>query len=128
LHPELYAAAASFSGVLSLAIMNAIPDGDPRRDEFALLLGDLEKIAGGIHDPAAWLQRAAQAPALLPPLYIYTGRQEDIYPLSGMFHAACQSLGVTSEYYEEDGKHDWFLWDRHIRLFLASILGPIPAT
>lgn len=127
LHPGLYAAAASFSGVLTLAVMNAIPD-DPRREEFGLLFGDLDQLAGGVHDPAAWLQRAARDPALLPRLYVYVGRQEDIYPLSGMFHAACQSLGVASEYYEEDGKHDWFLWDRHIRLFLASILGPIPAT
>ena len=52
--------------------------------------------------------------------------REDISPLSGMFHAACQSLGVQSEYHEEDGAHDWFFWDGQIRLFLAAILGPIP--
>jgi putative tributyrin esterase len=127
LHPELYAAAASFSGVLSLDILNTIPN-DPRREEFALLFGDLEKLSGSEHDPAVWLQRAAQNPSNLPHLYIAVGRQEDLYPLSGYFHAACQSLGIRSEYHEEDGRHDWFLWDRQIRQFLATILGPIPTS
>jgi len=125
LHPELYSAAASFSGVLSLAILQTMPD-DPRRDEFAFLFGDLEKLAGSEHDPAVWLKRAAQNPSLLPRLFIAVSRQEDIYPLSGMFHAACQSLGVSAEYHEEDGGHDWFFWDRQIRRFLAAVLGPIP--
>lgn len=125
LHPELYAAAASFSGVLSLEILKLDPN-DKRREEFALLFGDLDKLAGSEHDPAVWLQRAVQNPSVLPHLFIAVGRQEDLYSLSGYFHAACQSLGVPSEYYEEDGHHDWFLWDRQIRQFLAAILGPIP--
>ncbi len=126
LHPERYAAAASFSGVLSLAILQALPD-DPRQKEFALLFGDLGKLAGSEHDPATWLQAAAKNPALLPRLFIAVSRQEDIHPLSGMFHAACQALGVQSEYHEEDGGHNWYFWDGQIRRFLASILGPLPA-
>ncbi len=125
LHPELYAAAASFSGVLSLEILKANPH-DARQEEFVQLFGNLSKLSGSEHDPAVWLQRAAQNPAALPRLFIAVGRQEDLYPLSGYFHAACQLLGVPSEYHEEDGHHDWFLWDRQIRQFLASILGPIP--
>jgi putative tributyrin esterase len=125
LRPELYAASASFSGMLSLEFLKANPN-DPRRDEFALLFGDLDQLAGSEHDPAVWLQRAAQNPSALPRLFIAVGCQEDLYPLSGYFYAACQSLGVPSEYHEEDGRHDWFLWDRQIRQFLASSLGPIP--
>lgn len=51
LRPELYSAAASFSGVLSLEILRANPN-DPRRDEFTTLFGDLEKLSGSDHDPA----------------------------------------------------------------------------
>jgi S-formylglutathione hydrolase FrmB len=126
LRPELYSAAASFSGVLSLEVLKAIPN-DPRQEEFAFLFGDLGKLAGSEHDPAVWLKRAAQNPSLLPRLFIAVSRQEDIYLLSGMFHAACQSLGVQSDYHEEDGSHDWFFWDGQIRRFLAAVLGPIPA-
>jgi putative tributyrin esterase len=127
-HPELYAAAASFSGILSLAVLQLLPDTDPRRDEFALLFGDLEKLVGSEHDPAVWLEHAAEKTSQLPPLFISVSRQEDVYLLSGMFHEACQSLGVQSEYHEEDGGHDWLFWDGQIRRFLSDFLGPMPAT
>jgi putative tributyrin esterase len=125
-YPERYAAAASFSGALSLAILTAIPD-DPRQAEFALIFGELDQLAGSEHDPATWLQRAAQNPDKLPRLFISVSRQEDLYPLSVHFHAACQTMRIQSEYHEEDGAHDWFFWDRQIRHFLATILGPVPA-
>ncbi len=124
LRPDLYAAAASFSGVLSLQVLGMNPN-DPRREELTLLFGDLGKLSGSEHDPSVWLERAARESRVLPRLFISVGRQEDLYPLSGMFHAACQRLGVPSEYHEEDGAHDWFLWDRLIRRFLISVLGPL---
>jgi putative tributyrin esterase len=125
LYPERFSHAASFSGALSLAILTAVPD-DPRHEEFSHLFGDLDKLAGGEHDPMVWLQRAAQNPDSLPKLFISVSRQEDLYPLSVQIHAACQSLGIHSEYHEEDGAHDWFFWDRQIRLYLNTCLGPIP--
>ena len=93
LHPELYSAAASFSGVLSLEFLQRLPN-DPRRAEFATVFGDLDKLAGSEHDPAVWLQARCARP-VPPAAPVHScGRQEDLYPLSVMFHAACQSLGV----------------------------------
>jgi len=126
LRPELYSAAASFSGVLSLDILRINPD-DSRQGEFRLLFGDLDKLPGSEHDPAVWLQSALKNSSVLPRLFIACGRQEDLYPLSGMFYGACLSLGVQAEYHEEDGYHDWFLWDRLIRWFLEEVLGPVKA-
>ncbi len=127
LHPEMYSAAASFSGLLSLDVMRLRPD-DPRNAEFALLLGDFKKLPGSEHDPAVWLQRAAQNPKGLPKLYIACGRQDDLYPLNVGFHKACQALGIPVEYYEEDAKHEWLFWDAQVKRFLASVLGPLPET
>jgi putative tributyrin esterase len=125
LHPELYSAAACFSGVLSVDIMNADTD-DPRREEFARLFGDLSKLKGSEHDPAIWLRKASRNPAALPKLFVSCGRQDDLYPLSRAFPDACRALGIPVEYHEEDGKHDWFFWDSAIRWFLAAVLGPVP--
>jgi S-formylglutathione hydrolase FrmB len=111
--------------VLSLAIFQLLPD-DPRRNEFAHVFGDLDKLSGSEHDPAVWLQRAAQASSPLPRLFISVSRQEDIYPLSGMFHTACQSLGIQCNYHEQDGGHDWFFWNAQIQRFLVALLGPVP--
>ena len=103
LHPERYFAAASFSGVLSLAILTTHHE-DERQPEFKLLFGDLGKLSGSQHDPAVWLQRAAKNPAALPKLFIACGRQDDLYPLNVQFNAACQKLGVPVDYHEEDGQ------------------------
>jgi putative tributyrin esterase len=124
LHPELYSAAASFSGVLSLTFLTAFPN-DPRRGEFEYLFGDLNKLVGSEHDPAVWLQRASTNPNILPHLFIACGRQEDLYPLNTLFYAACQSQGIEVNYHEEDGFHDWFFWNTQIQRFLAANLEPI---
>jgi putative tributyrin esterase len=124
LRPELYSAAASFSGVLSLAFTTAHPD-DPRRGEFECLFGRLDKLAGSEHDPAVWLKRAAGNPEVLPKLYMACGRQDDLYPLNTQFYAACQSLSIPVDYHEEEGFHDWFFWNTQIQRFLAANLRPI---
>ena len=54
-YPERFCAAASFSGVLSLEILNLDPDLH-RKEEFALLFGDLTKLFGSAHDPAGLVQ------------------------------------------------------------------------
>jgi S-formylglutathione hydrolase FrmB len=123
--PERFAAAASFSGVTSLEFLRLYPD-DPRNAKFAFLFGDLEKLHGGPHDPMTWLQQAAQHKTNLPDLYIACGKQEDLFPLNEIFHAACSELGIPHHYVTEDGQHNWDFWNKHLRKFLAFALGEPP--
>jgi putative tributyrin esterase len=121
LHPERFAAAASFSGFLSLEFLRLYPN-DPRFAEFATLFGDLNKLSGSEHDPATWLMRAVQNRQTLPRLFMSVGQQEDLYLLNQMVHAAIQGAGIAIDYHEEDAHHDWFFWDKEIRRFLAEVL------
>lgn len=120
--PEQFSAAASFSGVTSLEILNLMPE-DPRKDEFRMIFGDLSKLRGSQHDPMTWLTRASANLSSLPRLYVACGRQDDLYPINQMFDAACQNLGMPLKYIEEDGQHDWHFWNKHIQLFLDFALG-----
>jgi S-formylglutathione hydrolase FrmB len=122
-HPELYSAAASFSGVLSYHFITAYPN-DPRRDEFEYLFGNLDTLVGSEHDPEVWLKRAANHVADLPKMYASCGRQDDLFPLNTMFYNSCQSLGIPLDYHEVDGLHDWFFWNEQIQRFLATYLKP----
>ncbi len=124
LHPELYSAAASFSGLLSLAFLRLQID-DPRLVELRTLFGDLSALPGSEHDPETWVKNASKRLEDLPKLYAACGRQDDLLPLNMMFYAACQSLGVPIEYHEEDGFHDWFFWDEQIKRFLQANLNPL---
>ncbi len=124
LKPEMFSAAASFSGVLSLAILNNADHHDRR--EFEFLFGDLKQLPGSQHDPAFWLQNVIAKKSDLPKLYISCGKQDDLYPLSVIFNQACQSANLDVIYHEEEAKHDWFFWDKQILTFLNLVLGPIP--
>ncbi len=123
-YPELYAAAASFSGALSTIFLRSHPS-DPRYQEFEHLFGDLEQLAGSEHEPATWLEQAAHNPGRLPRLYMSCGRQDELYPVNQQFHNACQTLGIPVDYHEEDGYHDWFFWNNQIQHFLAANLQPV---
>jgi S-formylglutathione hydrolase FrmB len=125
LHPERFYAAASFSGALSLEFVKAYPH-DPRREEFSLLFGNLEKLSGSPYDPAVWFKKASMNQSALPRLFMSCGRQEDLYPTNRIVYAALQELGIPVDYHEEGARHDWFFWDGQIRRFLAAILGPLP--
>jgi putative tributyrin esterase len=119
--PERFAAAASFSGVLSLEVLRALP-GDPRQNEFVHIFGDLSQLAGSEHDPLSWLDQAAQSKAQLPRLYVTTGRQEDIYPLGQYFVSMAQVRSIEVDYHEYDGSHTWPYWDEQIQRFLQKEL------
>lgn len=121
-YPERFAAACSFSGVLSLDFIRANPQ-DTRLAEFAYVFGDLDQLSGSPNDPAAWFKQAAQNPSHLPRLFMSCGRQDDLYLLNQMVYAGLQNLGIPVDYYEEDAAHDWAFWDRDIRRFLAAVLG-----
>jgi putative tributyrin esterase len=124
LHPELYTAAASFSGLLSLAFLRISID-DPRLIELKALFGDLSQLPGSLHDPEAWVKNAAANPEALPRLFAACGRQDDLYPLNTIFRAACQASSIPLDYHEEDGFHDWFFWNTQIQRFLAANLTPL---
>lgn len=122
LRPEKYRAALSLSGALSLAILDN--HDDKRRPEFEHLFGDLSKLSGSQHDPAIWIKQAIEKKLDLPKLYIACGKQDDLYPLSVMFHSACQAAGFDVHFQEEDAKHDWFYWDKMVRWFIEEIIYP----
>ena len=123
--PERFAAAASFSGVLSLAILNMAPN-DPRTGEFEYVFGDLGQLPGSEHDPLFWLEKAAGQVESLPKLYMACGQQDDLFPVNQMFYGAAQNFGVPIHYEQEEGRHIWPFWERHIRRFLSFALGEPP--
>jgi len=124
LHPELYSAAASFSGLLSLAFFRLSID-DPFLVELRYVFGDLKRLPGSEHDPEGWIKNAASHSGLLPKLFASCGRQDDLYPLNTQFHATCQAEGIPLEFDEVDGFHDWFFWNAQIKRFLAANLKPL---
>ena len=121
---ELYSAAASFSGVVTMDILEGIPEDEPFRNEMELLIGDPAALPGSEHDPLTMLETAVASGVDLPQLYVSCGRQDHpLYESALRFRDACASLNVPVIYHEEDGVHEWGLWGREVKHWLELVLG-----
>lgn len=116
LTPDSYAAAASFSGALSMDIARGNPD-EASRTEFSFLFGDLDKLPGSAYDPQVWLRQSD--PLRLPRLLVSCGLQDELYTFSLQFVAWARTVGIDVTFHEEPGGHDWFFWNRQLGRFLA---------
>ncbi len=129
-YPELYSAAASHSGVLSPMYAGAHPfDGTTR---YATEIDSLRAGWGTTYWPliapafgndiAAWRSRDPailarrvhdEHPTMFPALFVDCGTEDGLIDESRAFVSEVKALGVTPQYAEWPGKHDWIYWRRH---------------
>jgi len=125
LRPDLYSAACSFSGVLAINAISSPSDKIENQQlmhEFDLLFGGLKYLPGSLHDPMVWLTKAAETGAQLPDLTAICGLDDDLLPLNRLFIQAARTVGVSVNYTEPPGGHDWFFWGEHLRHWLNEVL------
>ena len=139
-YPDVFAAAASHSGVVSPAFLPADSAGGRVTDRVA----DLERSYGKWlwpsmvlafgRDSTAWLARepALMAKRLLsrrdalPALRVDVGVEDRFLSQNRALHRALTQLGVRHVYREYPGKHDWDYWRGHLPeslTWLAGIVG-----
>lgn len=111
-HPDLYCAAVSHSGALNFG--HQVIYGEhvrPMAPEFARILG--ENPTGGPNDLYALAEKNDKA--ALPALRIDCGTEDHLIEANRTFHAHLETLGISHEYEEHPGAHDWAYWDLHIQ-------------
>lgn len=141
-YPDVFSAAASHSGVLAPAFLGPHPYGEPPRyagDSIALRMaaGGLwrsQRIAFGLdsmgwraRDPGRLAARAlervrAGGAAALPALRFDCGVADPYIDQNRAFDATLTRLGVSHEYAEWPGTHEWPYWRAHLPESLAFLL------
>lgn len=108
-HPDRYAAAASLSGALDLALMAHLPDLD---EVFGRVF---DGHIGPGDDVFALLANAVD----IPPLYVSCGTEDWLFRDSERFvqEAAARGVALTKDF--RPGEHEWGLWDAVIRDVIA---------
>lgn len=122
-YPEQYAAAASLSGALDVAVDAAnepVVDSPPdwlieRRNIF----GDISRIVGSEHDLRHLAQTLVASGAPRPRLYQCCGTEDSLYQQNQRFLQVARTLGLDITYEEGPGEHEWGYWDRMIQRVLA---------
>ena len=131
-YPTVFGAAASHSGVLSPRLLGPKPWAPPSvyaTDSIGLrattpwLWKWMAPVFG--RDTTGWIARdpvrmagrasrtAAAGGAGLPALRVDCGVDESFIGQNRDFHATLLRLGVSHEYAEWPGKHDWLYWRTH---------------
>jgi S-formylglutathione hydrolase FrmB len=130
-YPEVFAAAASHSGVL--VPMAREGEGGPRSDRRRYPPLDSLRVAYGsrlwaLMEPAfgkdtlAWLARdplhradrlARSDRSLVPRLFVDCGTDDSLIRQNRAFRRGMERLGVPVTYAEWPGSHSWDYWSRH---------------
>jgi S-formylglutathione hydrolase FrmB len=139
-HPDLFAAAASHSGVLSPLFAGPHPFSAPAR--YATSMDALHTSYGWAwasighafgddtaswyaRDPTRLAQQLHAAGGEFPALYLDGGTEDGLTDQSRAFHSALNALGVIHAYAEWPGGHDWRYWRAHVGESLAWLAGRI---
>jgi S-formylglutathione hydrolase FrmB len=110
--PYQFAAAASLSGALDVALRAEAAEGDWRR-EMTNVFGDLDQLRGSDHDLLALASRVA-AGEPRPRLFAWCGTDDFLYEQNQNFRRHCAELGLALDYSEGPGGHTWDMWDAQI--------------
>lgn len=140
-YPEVFAAAASHSGVLSPMYLGPHPFAAP--PTYAQDSIGLRKAAGGLwrtqrvafgldtlgwqaRDPVRFARQAiGQHGAPMPFLRFDCGENDTYIDQNRALHATLTSLGVSHEYAEWPGVHDWNYWRMHLPESLEFLLAHV---
>ena len=127
-YPDVFAAAASHSGVLApakgggrLVVPEKRFDYDSVRASYsaglwALMPGPFGKdsVSWAARDPATLVRRLrARRPALMPALFVDCGTEDFLLPQNRAFRDAVLSSGGQLQYREHAGSHTWDYWRKH---------------
>jgi S-formylglutathione hydrolase FrmB len=142
-YPEVFAAAASHSGVLSPLFAGPRPFAEPARwapsvDSLAVLYRGYWTtlpLAMG-RDTAGWWARdpgrlaedvRRRRPALTPALFVDVGTGDGLLEQNRAFRATLAALGVPVTYAEWPGAHTWAYWRAHVGESLAWVAARVGA-
>jgi S-formylglutathione hydrolase FrmB len=126
-YPDVFAAAASHSGVLSPALGTArvrVPAGRFDLDSIRASYGSLRSITGPVFgkDSVAWASRdpaqlaarlRAGRPHLMPALFVDCGTDDFLLPQNRAFRDRLGDSSGQFQYREHAGGHSWDYWRQH---------------
>jgi S-formylglutathione hydrolase FrmB len=116
-HPDRYAAAASFSGVMDLS--KRVQEGILSPMEQSGIFGDKPVIKDTDRDLFFLARRLAASGKPVPRLYQYCGDQDFLWQDNLRFRRLARRLHLPLTWKQDGGGHAWRHWDEQIQQVLA---------
>lgn len=117
-HPEVFGAAASFSGVMDIREMYGQEMTTIPTEHLFGPLKDLEESGNDLFTAAAKL---AGREGKLPLLMQLCGTEDPLLEPNRKFHKALTDLNIPITYEETPGGHEWDYWERCLKQLLEFL-------
>lgn len=117
--PEMFATAASLSGVLDLKEVLDDPIEERKCKTLSEAIGNAE-ISGSENDLFYLLQNAS---GTMPRFYQFCGREDFLYNLNRRFRDFARSVRIDLTYLEDSGDHTWPVWAKQIEHYVPWAIG-----
>lgn len=125
LYHDMFSKVFSFSGAF---IIDDIAGKGPgyqdliaNYDYYSRTFGDLSRVKGSELDPLACLD-AAIAAGEAPAVYQACGTEDFLYAENQAMRAELEQRGISFEYHEMPGMHDWVFWNKNLEPALQWLL------
>ena len=79
------------------------------------VFGDLEKVKDSDKDPKWLVRHNIEKGKPFPKIYMTCGKQDFLLQLNKDFYNYLIQYGVTADFIEEEGSHEWGFWNRAIK-------------
>jgi putative tributyrin esterase len=117
--PEVFAMAASMSGALDIARPNNVFEGG-RRVDAEVLAGFGPPGSATRHDNDIYRLASEADVSKVPYLHIDCGRDDPWFGVNREFAQVLTTRGISHDFQELPGNHNWRYWDRQIEVVLAQ--------
>lgn len=117
-NPDRFCAAASLSGAVGWGHYPTDWAEKPYSPEFQRVLG--KDYVGSTAD--IWHQAASLTADERPAIHFDCGTGDFLFKHNQAFHAFLAEKGISHEYAEYPGEHNWAYWDTHIPEVLQFVL------
>jgi putative tributyrin esterase len=124
-YPSLFCFAGSMTGALS-APLNLGDEVEEFREGLLKAFGPSDDLRRERNDVFS-LARIA-APGRLPYIYLDCGAQDSFLVINRRFASLLQSRGISYEYHELPGGHEWQYWDGRLSTLLEVLQSKIQAS
>lgn len=136
-YPEVFGAAASHSGVLSMLLVSSAQQLPPRYATTVdtLLHGFFQRTGPQLfgrdlatwqaNDPTTLATRLRATGRPMPAIFFDCGTADGLLPQNRVMDWELTRLGIAHEYHEHPGAHTWRYWNEHVRESLPWMLGVV---
>lgn len=115
-YPHTFAKLFAFSSALILREVAGMKPGysNPAAnyEYYRMVFGAPERLLESENNPEEQIRRLVKMGEEIPEIFMACGTEDPLLGENRRFHQFIEEQGIRNEYFEGQGKHDWYFWNQ----------------